>query len=168
MRGYHSYYLNDVQREMGILFHIAFSIRDDFSNTEQFVYWFLRSKAVKGIEGWHPHWLGGSSGVEWYLEILDDAGITYTKVEFDRMEYIPDDAYWCGWIIAYYQWLNGIQFKEILKPGIITELFSRYNPLHEADEHVAVDVLDMLLNRTTEGKDDPFGEEWVPPWVTEE
>ncbi len=168
MRGYYSFYLRDVQMEMGVLFHVAFSKRHEFTDYEEFVAAFLKSKAVWGIELRHPHWLAGSSGIEWYMEILDDIGVKYTQEEMGELRYYPDDAYWCGHVIAFYQWLNAIPFKDILKPGILGELFSRYCPLHEADITVAVDVLDKLLDRVSEGKDDPFGEEYVPEWDDEE
>lgn len=168
MRGYFNCYLSDVQREMGVLFHIAFTTRHDFKEPEDFVQAFLRSKCVWGIQLRYPRWLAGSSGAEWYLDILDDEGISYTDEEsWEICLYWPDDAYWCGWVIAYYQWLNGIPFKEILKPGILEQLFSRYI-LHEADISVAVKVLDMLLGRVSEGVDDPFGEDFVLPDYSEE
>ncbi len=164
MRGYYSFYLNDVQREMGVLFHTAFTTRHEFTDTEAFVQAFLNSKAVWGIEHQHPKWLAGSSGVEWYMEILDDLGIKYTQKEMqEACFYSADDAYWCGWVIAFYQWLNAIPFKEILRPGILNQLFERYI-LHEADISVAVGMLDNLLGRVSEGKDDPFGEEYIPDY----
>lgn len=96
------------------------------------------------------------------MKILDDMGIEYTMEEINPLcFYDPDRAFWCGWVIAYYQWLSGIKFKDILRPGLLDDLWSRFI-LHEADISVAVDVLDMLLDRTTEGKDDPFNDKYMP------
>lgn len=162
MRGYCKYYVNDVQREMGVLFQAALVRRNEFSTLEEFVQAFLKSKVVWGIEHQHPHWLGGSSGAEWYMGILDDLKVEYTREEIRSLGfYHPDQAFWCGWVIAYYQWLSGIKFKDILRPGLLDDLWSRFI-LHEADISVTVNVLDQLLDRSTEGKEDPFNDKYMP------
>lgn len=63
MRGYCKYYVNDVQREMGVLFHVALVRLNDFPTLEEFVQAFLKSKAVWGIE--HHHHIGWAGPPVW-------------------------------------------------------------------------------------------------------
>ncbi|MGN1084728.1 MAG: helix-turn-helix domain-containing protein, partial [Lachnospiraceae bacterium] len=50
-------------------------------------------------------------------------------------------AYWCGWILAYYQWYTGKSFKNIQKLISMDEIARLYPALHEASEDKFVEVL---------------------------
>lgn len=41
--------------------------------------------------------------------------------------------YWCGWILAYYQWMTGKSFKEIYQTATIKKIIELYPTMHEAD-----------------------------------
>lgn len=145
MSAYPIDYLDRVQDCVGGIFHIGCVARSDYSDIETFVTRFLRSDAVFGIEHGDPFYLAGSSDVEWYLAMLREDGISYTKDEILEMWSYPDRMYWCGWVAAYYQWLRSMPFKDILIPGMVTELAGAYYPLHEADISQVVDYLDCRL-----------------------
>ena len=59
--------------------------------------------------------------------------------------YSRSATYWCGFVLAYYQWYTGLSFEEIghqLPPSRIIEM---YNPLHEASLSKFVDVANEIV-----------------------
>lgn len=53
--------------------------------------------------------------------------------------------YWCGYVLAYYQWYTGLRFEQIgltLPPSRIIEM---YNPLHEAGIDKFVQVANTIV-----------------------
>ncbi len=53
--------------------------------------------------------------------------------------------YWCGFVLAYYQWYTGMSFEKIgwkLPPSKIMDM---YHPLHEADLQKFVDVANSIV-----------------------
>lgn len=53
--------------------------------------------------------------------------------------------YWCGYVLAYYQWYTGLRFEKIgihLQPSRIIEM---YHPLHEADLSKFVEVANSIV-----------------------
>lgn len=59
--------------------------------------------------------------------------------------------YWCGWIMAYYQWRTARSFKEIRKYISINEILKMYSPLHEGSEDKFAYTLNAIINeRNTE------------------
>lgn len=60
-----------------------------------------------------------------------------------RFEKSPE--YWCGFVLAYYQWFTGLKFEQIgrrLPPSRILEM---YHPLHEAGMDKFVDVANGIV-----------------------
>lgn len=54
------------------------------------------------------------------------------------------DLFWCGWILAYYQWYTNQTFENIWKDVSIRTLQKMYVTLHEADISKAVEVMQCL------------------------
>lgn len=127
---YDKVYLEDTQLELGVFFYVGCTARHDIPDLEDFAQLFAKSKIAKGIEDGVPRYLGGASGIEWYGEFIASLGIEYTYEEMRAQRYYPNDAYWCGSVLAYYQWSRNTSFSSILKPGILTKLFHAYEPLH--------------------------------------
>ena len=53
--------------------------------------------------------------------------------------------YWCGYVLAYYQWYTGLRFEKIgwrLPPSMIIDM---YHPLHEASINKFVDVANSII-----------------------
>jgi len=61
-----------------------------------------------------PKYVSGVSGTELVMNVLSKSGIDrdFPEAQIDY-DYSPE--YWCGWILAYYQWFTGRSFKEIQK-----------------------------------------------------
>lgn len=55
--------------------------------------------------------------------------------------------YWCGFVLAYYQWYTGLSFERIgvsLPPSAIMDM---YYPLHEADLQKFVDIATSIISK---------------------
>ena len=76
--------------------------------------------------------LCGLSGIELALKVASDTGDSL-PVE-DTEIYMGSPEYWTGWTLAYLQWHLNKSFSELEEDGIgVSELYSVYSTLHEAD-----------------------------------
>lgn len=93
-----------------------------------------------------PKIISGLSGTELVIDVLTKAG---TEMDFPQpqIEYSYSPQYWCGWILAYYQWYTGRSFKEILKHITMQEIEKLYPTLHEASEQKFVDTVNAIIRR---------------------
>ena len=64
-----------------------------------------------------------------------------------QTEYDCSPEYWCGWILAYYQWETGRSFKDIHSNISMLEIRKLYSPLHEAAEEKFVDTANTIIRR---------------------
>ena len=103
IHAYDRNYLGRAQNLMGVMFHVA--VYDLGNPLERFYDRFLFSRISSYFEAGDTSILGGMSGVELALEILDDD---------TRDDYLPvvdkSSEYWCGWAFAYFQWYSYIRF----------------------------------------------------------
>lgn len=53
--------------------------------------------------------------------------------------------YWCGFVLAYYQWYTGLRFEQIGKKLPPSKIISMYNPLHEASLQKFVDIANSIV-----------------------
>ena len=79
-------------------------------------------------------------------KIITKAGIRRELPEA-RAEYDCSLEYWCGWIVAYYQWYTGMSFKNIFHNISAKEIEKLYNMLHEASEEKFVDAVNTIIKR---------------------
>ena len=93
-----------------------------------------------------PKVVSGLSGAELVYEIITKAGIDIEPSEV-QTEYDYSPEYWCGWILAYYQWKTGGAFKDILGYVSARDIVAMYNPLHEASEEKFVDTVNSIIER---------------------
>lgn len=90
--------------------------------------------------------VSGLSGTELVLNVLDYANIKPKSLNPVR-EYDCSIQYWCGYILAYFQWKTGLSFKEIIKYLSLSDIEKTYSTLHEASEDKAVDAFLHIINR---------------------
>lgn len=62
-------------------------------------------------------------------------------------EYDRSPEYWCGWIVAFYQWYTGVSFREMSQIVSMTEIRKMYPTLHEASELKFVDTVNAIARR---------------------
>lgn len=53
--------------------------------------------------------------------------------------------YWCGYVLAYYQWYTGLSFEEIGAYLSPSKIISMYNPLHEAGIEKFVEIANNIV-----------------------
>lgn len=141
-RGYIREYLKDAMNNLGDAVDYAVNYCGIFIN--EFFSLFISSGIAYEFEKGNPKFVAGMSGKELVLKIIEKTG-KEVKIKEKDTDYQLSCQYWCGWIIAYYQWFSGYSFKKIF--SIITgeDLEKLYPTLHEADEHKFVDVLNKII-----------------------
>lgn len=93
-----------------------------------------------------PKFVSGMSGTELVLEVFRKSGIERSLPE-PQEDYDYSSAYWCGWIIAYYQWYSAIPFKDIFQRISVENLERLYPTLHEVSEEKCLDSLNQMILR---------------------
>lgn len=140
IHAYDNNYLPRAQTLMGVMFHVA--VYDLNIPLEVFYDKFLFSKISSYFEAGDSTILGGTSGVELALDIInDDTKANNINPIFDR-----SPEYWCGWALAYFQWYSGLKFIQINKYISIIEILNMYNPYHEMDISHFCDHMSALYN----------------------
>ena len=93
-----------------------------------------------------PKYVSGVSGTELVMDVLTKSGI---DMDFPQaqVDYDYSPQYWCGWILAYYQWYTGRSFKEIQKYITMQEIEKLYPTLHEASEKKYVDTVNRMIRK---------------------
>ena len=66
-----------------------------------------------------------------------------TKCKPNTFERTPE--YWCGFVLAYYQWYTGVSFEVIGNKISPTKIISLYNPFHEAGLDKFVEFANTLI-----------------------
>ena len=93
-----------------------------------------------------PKYVSGTSGTELVMAVLDKAGID-RALSSPQVDYDCSSEYWCGWILACYQWYTGRCFKEIQKHITMLEIEKLYPTLHETSEQKFVDTVERMIRR---------------------
>lgn len=144
MCAYNEMYLNDAMRNLGEAFDYATTVlnipMDDFADM------FIISGIAEQFAGGVPKYVSGLSGTELVWEVLNRIG-TNADLSEPQIEYDYSPEYWCGWILAFYQWNTGKNFKEIKRYLPMSEIYKLYSTLHEASEEKFVDVANSILER---------------------
>ena len=121
------------------------------------VFWeaFAASAVAREVEVGSPFAIMGKTGVELAVEVCEQSGLA-----------IPDDlrclcqkpllflsrAYWCGWILAFYQWHSGRSFSEISRRLPISTVQNMYGTYHEQSEERFAEAADEILSSPTPGR----------------
>lgn len=93
--------------------------------------------------------ISGMSGIELAKCVLETCGMQASDdTDLMYIDYPPE--YWCGWILAYYQWHSGKSFASICRKIKFQMLLDVYGVLHEADPRKAVDVFNKTMGHEGE------------------
>ena len=146
MRAYDEGYVYDAMDLLGEAFDCA--VERGGLDLQVFFDLFVSTGVADAFGSGNPRIVAGMSGGELVLEVSARSGL---DVGLAALEVPPDSAsveYWCGWILAYYQWKTAQPFRNIARTLSMDELAALYSPLHEASEDKCVEV---LLARTQRG-----------------
>ena len=142
MCAYDEMYLNDAMKNLGEAFdYSAVSLH---ISMDDFLDMFIISGIAEQFGSGVPKYVSGLSGTELVWEVLNRTGANM-DLPAPQAEYDCSPEYWCGWILAFYQWSTGKSFKEIKKYLPMSEIYKLYPTLHEASEEKFVDIADSIL-----------------------
>ena len=144
MHAYDEQYLNDAMRNLGEA--ADYAVNACKISLDKFFELFIATGFAAQFGNGVPKIISGLSGTELVNEIIIKAGIKQELPEA-QTEYDCPPEYWCGWIIAYYQWYSGKTFKDIFQNISAKEIEKLYPTLHEAAEEKFVDVVNSIIER---------------------
>lgn len=142
IHAYSELYLNDAMSNLGEAFDYA--VNSIGLSLDEFMNLFIISGFAERFSKGEPQVISGISGTEMVMDILTKCGITMSFPEA-RIEYVCSAEYWCGWIIAYYQWLKKISFNDIRRGISMKEVLKLYPIMHEAAEEKFADTVDSII-----------------------
>lgn len=149
-RAYSELYLEDAMRTLGEAADYAFSIGEKL---DEFLDLFLAGGYSTRYENGEPQLISGLSGIELAMKILhDQKGRAWEDFPEMKPRFDFSKEYWCGHILAYYQWSRNISFKEIFDHLSIEEVMSLYPSLHEASEERAAYAFDRIISSKRKNK----------------
>lgn len=144
IRAYDEMYLDDAMRNLAEAMDYATnSCKVDM---DSFMELFIGTGFAEKFEKAVPKYVSGISGTELVMEVFSRANYT-NEFPPAQIEYDYSKEYWCGWILAYYQWYSKRSFKEIKNYITMQEIGRMYYTLHEASELKFVDVLNDIIKK---------------------
>ena len=144
IHAYAEEYLNDAMDNLGEAFDYA--VNACFLDIDEFMDLFIASGYSDGFGKGNPKYVSGLSGTELVMEIVTKSGKQISFPE-PQTEYDYSPEYWCGWILAYYQWATSRSFKDIRDNISMREIRKLYRTLHEAAEEKFVDTVNAIIKR---------------------
>lgn len=144
IHAYDNQYLDDAMKCLGEAMDYAANACQ--MNMDEFLNLFIGSGYAEQFAAGVPKYVSGVSGTELVMDVLTKSGI---DVDFPQaqIDYDYSPQYWCGWILAYYQWYTGRSFKEIEKYITMYEIEKLYPTLHEASEKKFIDIVNRRIRK---------------------
>lgn len=141
---YNESYLDDAMQNLGDM--VEYAVCECGYDPDEFWGWFISSGVASRFEKGNPKYVVGMSGVELAWEVLKATNVSCRLVVCEERFY-KGREYWAGWILAYYQWITGRRFEDMVDSGLtLSMVFSMYI-LHEADESKFVEAANAIINR---------------------
>ena len=142
IHAYDEMYVEGAMVRMGDM--LEYACLDCDYDPDSFWSMFIRSGFARRFEIGDVSVVAGKSGPELAYMVLSKADHRWN---FPKPKWREDrsDLYWCGWVLAYYQWNRDVTFSRIWDRISIRMLQKMYPVLHEADITKAVDEMDALM-----------------------
>ncbi len=144
-RAYSEIYLDDAMRTMGEMIEYG----EEVCGVDQdllFKIFVLSGYAARWEKG-DPRVICGLSGTELCRRLIDGTWTGRETSALPIVRYDAGDAYWRGFVLAYYQWWSGRPFTEILTYIGKKDLQRMYPACHTASEEKTVEEINALLQR---------------------
>lgn len=146
IHAYDNQYLDDAMKCLGEA--MDYAANGCQMNMDCFLVLFIGTGYAEQFAAGVPKYISGVSGTELVMDVLTKSG-TNTVFPQAQIDYGYSPQYWCGWILAYYQWYTGQSFKEIQKHISMLEIEKLYPTLHEASEKKFVDTVNRMIRKKT-------------------
>ena len=144
IHAYDKMYVKGAMIRMGDMFeYVALDLGIDI---DIFFKMFLDSTASRKFEIGNVSIVAGKSGVEIAQLVLEEIDF---RNDFIKPTWREDrsDYYWAGWVLAYFQWIKNMPFKNIWKYISIRNLLKIYPTYHEADISRAVMSMERAIKK---------------------
>lgn len=144
IHAYDNQYLDDAMKCLGEAMDYAANCCQ--MNMDDFLNLFIGTGYAEQFAAGVPKYVSGVSGTELVMDVLTKSGV---DIDFPQaqIDYDYSPQYWCGWILAYYQWYTGRGFKEIQKHITMQDIEKLYHTLHEASENKFVDTINRMIRK---------------------
>lgn len=142
MSAYSKLYLANAMENLGGM--LDYAANDVGLDIDVFFSLFLTSGLAEAVEAGSPCYVVGVSGIELARIVLERSGMP-SDVEPRNDVLVRSEAFWTGWVLAYYQWRTGISFGRFAELMPISRLLHCYHPMHELSEERAAASLDTML-----------------------
>lgn len=140
MHAYNEMYLEDAMENLGEA--MEYAVLSLGMTMDKFLEMFVAEGLAAQFGAGVPKLVSGTSGTELVWETLHRAGKgMQEELPVPRIEYEATPEYWCGWILAYYQWYTGKSFRSIRNIISMDEILRMYPTMHEASEEKFIDVM---------------------------
>lgn len=147
---YNESYLDDAMSALGDM--LDYAINDCGCDGDMFFNQFLSSGVAEQFERGNPKFVGGMSGIELALEVfLRTTGQTPDAAVSETEDMSPE--YWAGWSLAYYQWITGLRFSEMVSCGLTVSRVRSMYLLHEADISKFVEAANGVIEKNLQSRD---------------
>ena len=144
IHAYDEQYLDDAMKCLGEA--MDYAANSCQMNMDSFLELFIGTGYAEQFAAGVPKVLSGMSGTELVMDVLIKSGTDNTFPQA-RIDYDYSPQYLSGWILAYYQWYTGRNFKEIQKHITMQEIEKLYPTLHEASEKKFVDIVNRMIRQ---------------------
>lgn len=140
---YSELYLADASLALGSMLESAVYL----FGVELLAFWrlFLDSHVSEDFGHGLSGTVSGKSGWELAAEILDDAGVGFSR-EKPSGVIGRSREFWAGWALAQYQWHSGLTFREIESFAPLKDLLLMYSPYHEMEIDQFIDAIEKRRN----------------------
>lgn len=144
IHAYDEKYLDDARDNLGEAFDYA--VNACGFDIDEFMDLFIAGGFADAFGSGNPKYVSGISGTELVMETVAKSGKQMAFPE-PQTEYDCSPEYWCGWILAFYQWETRRPFRDIRDYITMHDILRMYNPLHEAGEDKFVDTLNSIIRK---------------------
>lgn len=146
IRAYDQLYLNNAMRNIASM--MAHAVNDLLMDADEYFELFIRSGIAGEVGCGNPKYIAGRSGAELVNE-------TFVELSDRDLRNLPQpslrsgrsEIYWCGWVMAYYQWFSRRSFDAIHRAVSFADLVSLYPSLHETDISKVAEVLEKWVRK---------------------
>lgn len=141
IHAYDEMYLDIAMNNLGEAFdYVANTLSMD---KDKFFELFISTEIATQFGDGNSSYISGMSGIELVDLVLSKAGISYSKESIGNVNKTPD--FWCGWILAYYQWYSKRPFSNIARFIKISDVENMYNIFHEAPEEKFCENIEKMI-----------------------
>lgn len=147
MHAYPEAYLSDAMRNMGE--YIEYAVEEAAIEPDDCIPMLIISGFASSWEKGDPRIVSGMSGIELFSRVVEKCGLDISKKPETITRYDTGDAYWSGYILAYYQWHTAESFSLINTRIHLSDILLLYPALHTASEEKGIETIFDKVNESS-------------------